>query len=83
MISKNPTEELAYHLMLSKKNSFHFGEISLGVQKLLDALKELGYVVQFIEKADGCEPKLLSKEECLRTGLAFEHQVIDDRKHAN
>ncbi len=76
MIPKDPTEELAYHLMLTKKNTFHFGEISIGVQKLLDALKEIGYVVQFVEKPNGCEPKLVSKEDCLRSGLAFEHRVI-------
>ncbi len=79
MIQKNPTEELVFHLMQSKKNSFHFGEISLGVQKLLDVLKQKGYVVHFTETAGSCEPKILSKEECLANGYDFEHQIIDCR----
>lgn len=74
MLAKNPTEELAYHLTRYTKYSFHFGEISLGVKKLLDALKEKGYVVHFNE--DGSEPILLSEAECKQSGVEFEHKVL-------
>ncbi len=79
MIEKNPTEELVFRMMQSKKNSFHFGEISLGVQKLLEEIKQKGYVVHFVEKGNTSEPKLVSKEDCLASGLSFEHQIIDLR----
>ncbi|HYH04354.1 MAG TPA: hypothetical protein VEC37_14785 [Bacillota bacterium] len=74
MLAKNPTEELTYHLMRDTKNSFHFGEISLGVKKLLDALKEKGYVVHF--NGDCSEPMLLSEAECKQCGVEFEHKVL-------
>jgi hypothetical protein len=74
MLSKNPTEELAFYLMRDKRNSFHFGEISLGVKKLLEAVKEKGYIVYY--QPERMEPKLLSKEECARLGIVFEHTVI-------
>jgi hypothetical protein len=74
MLTKNPTEELTYYLMCNKKISFHFGEISLGVQKLLDALKNKGYIVYF--NANRTEPLLLSNEDCRRLGIAFEHQTV-------
>jgi len=75
MLAKNRTEELVFHLMRSKKKSFHFGEISLGVVKLLDALKEKGFIVQFTVKDGIPEPQILSKEECEASGIEFEHSI--------
>ena len=77
MIQKNPTEELIYFLTQTKKPSFHFGEISLGIQQLLDVLKEKGLIVHFIQKAGSVETKLFTKDECIMAGLDFEHRLID------
>lgn len=77
MIAKNRTEEMVFHLMRSKKKSFYFGEISLGVQKLLDAIKEKGLVVYFSEKDGNPEAILLSKEECENRSIEFEHCIKD------
>ncbi len=79
MLAKNRTEELVFHLMRSKKKSFHFGEISLGVIKLLDSLKEKGFVVQFTVKEGVPEPRILSKEECDALGIEFEHSISMDK----
>jgi hypothetical protein len=73
MLTKDPTEELVYYLTQDKRSSFHFGEISLGVKKLLEALKEQGYVVHLTRKYS--EPKLLTQEDCAKYGIAFEHKV--------
>lgn len=75
MLAKNPTEELVYHLMRAKKCSFHFGEISLGVKNLLDAVKEKGYIVHL--NGSQCEIELISKQECESQGIEFEHQVAE------
>lgn len=77
MLAKDPTEELTYHLTRDKKCSFHFGEISLGVNKLLDAVKQIGYVVHLNDPEK--KINLLSKEDCETLGIKFEHQVIDER----
>lgn len=82
MIAKNRTEEMVFHLMRSKKKSFYFGEISLGVQKLLDALKARGLVVYFSEKNGNPETILLTKEECEQQGIEFEHCLKDLSKTA-
>lgn len=74
-LAKDPTEEMAFHLMRDKKCSFHFGEISLGVKKLLDAIKEIGYVVQLNSSQN--KIVLVSKQECEALGIEFEHQVFD------
>lgn len=79
MLAKNRTEELVFHLMRSKKKSFHFGEISLGVVKLLDSLKEKGFVVQFSVKDSIPEPQVLSRAECELMGIAFEHSISIDK----
>ncbi|MGD8401593.1 MAG: hypothetical protein PVH64_11795 [Bacillota bacterium] len=81
MLAINPTEELTYYLMHNKRISFHFGEISLGVQKLLDALKNKGYIVYF--KVDSTEPVILSNEDCRRLGITFEHQIVTNNFHHN
>jgi hypothetical protein len=78
MIAKNPTEELAFYLMRDTRDSFHFGKISLGVKKLLEAVKEKGYIVSY--KADSCEPQLFTEAECLQHGITFEHHVMNDTK---
>jgi len=75
MLAKNPTEEMVYHLTRAKKCSFHFGEISLGVKNLLDAVKEKGYIVHLSDSQ--CEIELISKQECESQGIEFEHQVTD------
>lgn len=75
MLAKNRTEELVFHLMRSKKKSFHFGDISLGVIKLLDALKEKDFIVQFTVKEGVPEPQILSKAECELMGIPFEHSI--------
>jgi hypothetical protein len=77
MIQKNPIDELIYFLTQTKKPSFHFGEVSLGVQQLLDALKEKGFVVHFIQKISGTETKLFTEEECRLAGFEFEHRMVD------
>lgn len=76
MIAENPLEELVYYLTRSKKNSFHYGEISIGVQKLLEALKEKGFVVHFTDKSSQPELIILSKAECEHSNLVFEHQFL-------
>lgn len=78
MIAKNPTEELVYHLTKSTKTSFHFGQIPVGVHKLLEHLKEKGFVVHFIEKQGRHEPMIISKEECQQLGIEFEHRIINN-----
>lgn len=78
MLVKDPTEKMVYHLMLDKKCSFHFGEISLGVKNLLDAVKQIGYVVHL--NGPQKEINLLSKQECEALGIEFEHQVIEANK---
>jgi hypothetical protein len=75
MLTKDPTEEMVYHLMRDKKCSFHFGEISLGVKNLLDAIKEKGYVVHLNSLHQ--DISLISRQECESLDIAFEHQVID------
>lgn len=75
MLAKDPTEAMAYHLMRDKKCSFHFGEISLGVKKLLDAVKEMGYIVHL--SGSQSEIKLISKQECESLDIVFEHQIAD------
>lgn len=75
MLTKDPTEELVYHLMRDKKCSLHFGEISLGVKNLLDAIKGKGYVVHL--NSSHQEINLISKQECESLDIAFEHQVFD------
>ncbi len=75
MLTKDPTEKMAYHLMRDKKCSFHFGEISLGVKNLLDAIKQMGYVVHL--NSSQKELQLISKQECDLMGIKFEHQVCE------
>ncbi|NLW47077.1 MAG: hypothetical protein GXY86_07040 [Firmicutes bacterium] len=75
MLAKDPTEELVYHLMRAKKCSLHFGEISLGVKNLLDAIKEQGCVVHL--NSSNQEINLIRKQECESIGIEFEHQVFD------
>lgn len=76
MLTKNPTEELIYHLTQARKNSFHFGELPLGVQKLLELIKEKGFVVHLTINNGLPEPKLISKDDCHKLGIAYEHQIF-------
>jgi hypothetical protein len=75
MLTKNRTEEMVFHLMRSTKKSFHFGDISLGVLKLLDAIKKEGFIVQYREKNGDPELKLMNKAECEKRGIEFEHCI--------
>lgn len=75
MLTINRSEEMVFHMMRSTKKSFHFGDISLGVLKLLDAIKEKGFVVHYHEKTGEPEPVLISKAECEKLGIEFEHRI--------
>lgn len=79
MLSKNPTEELVYHLTRVQRNSFHYGELPSGVQKLLELIKENGFVVHLTERNGQPEPKLISKDDCTKFGLAYEHQICSQK----